>query len=103
MQSMNSTTNIVNRPLSVVVTQSGDGQPRQVLVTPLASGPTQAPTVVEKVLLKAVSKTGKGSKLFTLRGLDTGKLMSCDNVKHTIVDQLQDDIVKDFDVGLEML
>ena len=69
------------------------------LVTPLASGPTEMPIVVEKVVLKAVSTTGRGLKLFTLWGLDTGKLMSCDNVKHTIVDQLQD-VIEDFDVGL---
>lgn len=103
MQPINSTTNILHRPLSVVVTQSGNAQPRQVLVTPLPGGPPtktgDAPTV-EKVMLKAVSKAGKESKLFTLRGLDTGKLISRDDIKHAILDQLQDDVSGDFDVGL---
>ena len=37
------------------------------MVTPLPGGPPgtgDAPTIVEKVLLKAVSQTGKGAKLF---------------------------------------
>ena len=102
MQPINSTTNILHHPLSVIVTQSGTAEPRQVLVTPLPGGPPgtgDAPTIVEKVSLKAVLQIGKGSKLFTLRGLDTGKLMSCDKGKHTILDQLED-VKDDFDVGL---
>ena len=47
-----------------------------------------------------MSKTGKGSKLFTLRRLGTEELMSCDEIKHAILDQLQDNAVDDFDIGL---
>ena len=68
---LNTTMNIVQRPVSVVVTQSGNARPRQVLVTPL-QGPTRTctdfvgsgvstvkPGNVD-ILLKAVLRTGKG-------------------------------------------
>ena len=50
---------------------------------------------IEKVLLKAVLKSGKGSKLFTAE-----ELVSWDETKHAILDQLQDNVVNDFHIGL---
>ena len=42
--------------------------PRQVLVTPLTVPARARPTLIDKVLLKAVSKTGKKeAKIFTMK------------------------------------
>ena len=72
MQPINSTTNIVNCPLSVVVTQSGNVQPRQVLVTPVTGGLQAMPAVVA---VKGRVKDRKGIKaVYTVEARDR-KLM----------------------------
>lgn len=76
-----------------------------VFVTPIRSATTKGNNmpkvkIIEKVLLKAVTKVGKSSsKMFTLRNVRDG-LVSCNDVKSTIKSQLQNDIIaEDFDVG----
>lgn len=81
-----------------------------VLVTPLrpssaASLPPVATSasccIIDKVILKAVSKTGKHYKLFTLRSIDCNKVVSREDLKAIIRRQLQDDIKRrDFDIGV---
>ena len=75
--------------------------PRQVLVTPLTVPARARPTLIDKVLLKAVSKTGKKeAKIFTMRSIDTDKIVSRDALKTAIRGQLRKDIIRtDFDVG----
>ena len=75
--------------------------PRQVLVTPLTVPARARPTLIDKVLLKAVSKTGKKeAKIFTMRSIDTEKIVSRDALKTAIRGQLRKDIIRtDFDVG----
>ena len=75
--------------------------PRQVLVTPLTVPARTRPTLIDKVLLKAVSKTGKKeAKIFTMRSIDTEKIISRDALKTAIRGQLRKDIIRtDFDVG----
>ena len=75
--------------------------PRQVLVTPLTVPARARPPLIDKVLLKAVSKTGKKeAKIFTMRSIDTEKIVSHDALKTAIRGQLQEDIIRtDFDVG----
>ena len=83
----------------------GAGTRKPVTITPISSLPPPSipkpPSVIQKVLLKAVSKVGKsGAKMFTLRGIDSSKVASRDNLKAEIRGQLQGDIVSsDFDVG----
>ena len=80
--------------------------PRQVLVTPLTvparTVPARTrPTLIDGVLLKAASKTGKKeAKIFTIRSIDIEKIVSRDALKTAIRGQLQKDIIRtDFDVG----
>jgi hypothetical protein len=57
--------------------------------------------IIDKVILKAVSKTGKNYKLFTLRSIDCNKVVSREDLKAIIRRQLQDDIKRrDFDIGV---
>ena len=85
----------------------GNGQGsahRQVLVTPLCSGPPNSSSTrkVEKILLKAVFKKGKKDpKTFTLRDIDRATVLSgCEALKSLIRKNLKDDITSgDFDVG----
>ena len=76
-----------------------------VTITPISSFPPcsvpEPPSVIQKVLLKAVSKGGKsGSKMFTLHSIDSGKVASRVTLKTEIRGQLHGDIVSnDFDVG----
>lgn len=80
-------------------------QPRAVMVTPVPSGSAPPgsvphPDYIPKLMLKAISKVGKNSKLFTLRNLNMNLLHSCEQLKATIRHQLENDIiVDDFDVG----
>ena len=54
----------------------------------------------ESMLLKAVCKSTKqSSKTFTLRDVDIASVNSRDQLKMVIKEQLQDDLVKEFDVG----
>ena len=63
--------------------------PRQVLVTPLTVPTRARPTLINKVLLKAVSKTGKKeAKIFTMRSIDTDKIVLRDGSKTAIRSQL---------------
>ena len=73
--------------------------PRQVLVTPLTVPARTRPNLIDKVLLKAVSKTEKKeAKVFTMRSIDTEKTVSRDALKTAIRGQLQKDIIRtDFD------
>lgn len=81
---------------------------RRVLITPLGQ-PAQVPThvqttpsVINKVLLKAVTKEAKKKeKIFTLRHIYTEKISSCDELKKIIKQQLSNDIIdwEEFDVG----
>ena len=90
---------------SVTIRASGEGI-RRVLITPLGQ-PGQmstqlVPPVIDKVLLKAVAKTGKKKdKLFTLRRINTGKVCTCDELKKLIKKQLCDDVIawEEFDAG----
>ena len=56
--------------------------------------------IIEKVILKAVPKTGKNYKLFSLRSINCNKVVSHDDLKDVIRKQLQDDIQRDFDIGV---
>jgi hypothetical protein len=63
------------------------GQPGQ-MTTPLV------PSVIDKVLLKAVAKTGKKKdKIFTLvHRINTAEVCTCDKLKKLIKKQLCDDV-----------
>ena len=75
--------------------------PRQMLVTPLTVPARAGPSLIDKVLLNAVSKTGKKeAKIFTMRSIDTEKIVSRDALKTAIRGQLRKDIIcTDFDIG----
>ena len=100
----------VNRLIGTNVTvtglRAGQLQPRQVLATPGQKTPTSVTSmssqVVEKVLLKAVSKGAKKAKkdpkTFTLRNINTSEVCSSKKLKQLIKNQLNGDIVEDFDV-----
>jgi hypothetical protein len=81
------------------------GTRQPVTITPISPFvPTaipKPPIVIQKVVLKAVSKVGKNvSKMFTLRNIDVDKIVSCDNLTGEIRGQLCGDIVSSaFDVG----
>lgn len=93
----------------VVTTQAGRVScTGRVLITPLgqpAQVPTQIGNVIDKVLLKAVSKEAQKKnmieKIFTLRHIQTEKISSCIDLKKMIKKQLSDDIIEweEFDVG----
>lgn len=71
---------------------------RRVLITPL--GQTAHQPVIAKVLLKAVTKTGKKKeKVFTLRNINPSNVRSCDELRRLIKHQLSDDVIAEFDVG----
>ena len=77
---------------------------RRVLITPLdqTSKVTPAPHVLGRVLMKAVTKTGKKKdKIFTLRNIETVKISSCEKLKRLIKLQLHNDVIdwEEFDVG----
>jgi len=113
---------------SVTVNSSSGG--RQVLVTPLSSVQREMPSgsfvdignrqqvvitpqytstlnpnkqhFIDKTILKAVCQNAKKDvpRAFTLRNIDTSRVLSCNNLKSVIRTQLQHDIVSDnFDVG----
>ena len=89
----------------VVADGASGARVRRVLITPLGqtvSSPQVPNPVIDKVLLKAVSKTGKKKdKIFVLRRIETGKVTSCDDLKKLIKKQLRNDVIdwEDFDVG----
>ena len=65
-----------------------------------AWGTEQAESIGSKLLLKALCKYTKQSpKTFILRGFDIATVNSQNQLKNVIRKQLQDDLVKDFDVG----
>ena len=85
------------------------GARRPVTITPISVNtlpcsvstvPTTS-TVIDKVLLKAVSRAGKNIfKMFTLRNIDCSKVRSRDDLSDKIRHQLLGDIIQDeFDVG----
>ena len=58
--------------------------------------------MIDKVLLKAATKAGqKKDRVFTLRGIDTSKVLACDDLKKLIKRQLDDDVIEweEFDIG----
>ena len=80
--------------------------PRQVIVTPLSSviSPMSAkPTPKPKAVRDrqgSVCKGKKVTKMFTLRSIDSERVCSRDELKHTIRSQLHGDVCSsDFDVG----
>ena len=94
----------------VVTTQADGTRVRRVLITPLgqtghgSAQRSQTPLpIIDKVLLKAVSKSAgkKKDKIFALRRIETEKVTSCDDLKKLIKRQLRDDVVdwEEFDVG----
>ena len=76
---------------------------RRVLITPLTLNFEGLQTVIEKVHLKAVTKgtSKKKEKVFTLRRIETSKVVSCTELKKLIHQQLSGDIInwEKFDVG----
>ena len=76
---------------------------RGVTITPIQ--PAQQKQVIEKALLKAVSKkagkkTQSGAKTFILRSIRVSMVTSCSHLKDLIRKQLGEEIIKtDFDVG----
>ena len=63
--------------------------------------PPIANQLIDKVLIKVVSKGDKSQKVFTLRSIDSGTIHSCDDVRKVIKAQLESDIISDvFDVGI---
>ena len=91
---------------SVTTQASGGAGIKRVLITPLGQpgqlAPTQlAPPVIDEVLLKAVAKTGKKDKTFTLRHINMGKVYTCDELKKLIKKQLCSDVIawEEFDIG----
>lgn len=92
----------VNNGSVGAVTQSG-ANIRRVLITPFnpRPGPVNQ-VVIEKMLLKAVTKSGpKKDKIFTLRHIDVNKVSSSNDLKKLIKNQLCDDVIhwEEFDVG----
>ncbi len=80
---------------------------RPVLVTPIRAPylsfglPPADALPLDKVILKAVGKTGKTTKFFTLRNIVSKAVISRDNLVGVIREQLQGDITaRDFDVGV---
>lgn len=71
-----------------------------VIMTPLPEKSTSTNSqTISKILLKAVSKVGKDSKLFTLR--DVPRVVSRDELRSTIKRQLKEDVITgEFDVGV---
>ena len=69
-------------------------------MTPLPEKSTSTNSqTISKILLKAVSKVGKDSKLFTLR--DVPRVVSRDELRSTIKRQLKEDVITgEFDVGV---
>lgn len=65
------------------------------------AGPSQATeSIISKLLLKAVCKSTKHTpKTFTLRDVDIASINSRSQLRKVIKEQLQDDLVKEFDVG----
>ena len=96
----------VQRPPSPI---KSAGARRPVTITPISvntlpcsvSTVPKTSTVIDKVLLKAVSRAGKNIfKMFTLRNIDCGKVRSRDDLSDEIRRQLLGDIIQDeFDVG----
>ena len=76
-----------------VISSSGR---RPVIVTPVQPQPA-----IKKVLLKAVTKgKAKDTKMFTLRNLNPGSIVSSKDLMEVIRAQLSDDMIEDaFDVG----
>ena len=101
---------LTGTPTHVTIGASaGTRQPVTITLTSSLPPPSvpKPPSVIQKVLLKAVSKVGKsGAKMFTLCGIDSSKVASHDNLKAEIRVQLRGDIVSsdivssDFDVGM---
>lgn len=78
--------------------------PLPVFITPLSNAlhtsECSADQPTTKVLLKVVSKAGKNQKVFTLRNIDTKSIITSDQLKDVIRNQLSKDIIAgDFDVG----
>jgi hypothetical protein len=88
---------VVITPLSTAQSQNQ----RQVFVNPAR----QASTIVPKLLIKAVWKSSskkeavKTCKTFTLRNVNVGQVITCDQSKQLIKLQLDDDVTDDFDIG----
>ena len=75
-------------------------RPGQPPTTSRVAAPTlQSPLVLQKLLLKAVSKTTKKSKVFILRDINVNNVTSVEVLKQIIKNQLTHDITSDFDVG----
>jgi len=74
-----------------------NAHPRPVFVTPLAPSVSQLRQRMFKVLLKVVSKSEKGHKVFILRNLDQGVVTSGAELKRIIRAQLKDVVTGDFD------
>ena len=91
--------------VTVAPVRPGIGTRQPVTITPISPfvppATPKPPVIIQKVLLKAVSKVGKQvSKMFTLRNIDVNKIVSRDNLMGEIRGQLRGDIVSsDFDVG----
>lgn len=84
---------------------SGSGV-RRVLITPIASSASgqglPKSQIIEKVLLKTAAKAGtKKEKIFTLRNINTSKMVSCEDLKKEIKKQLSEEVIdwEEFDVG----
>ena len=77
---------------------------RPIVVTPLfqqENVPPIANQLIDKMLIKVVSKGDKSQKVFTLRSIDSGTIHSSDDVRKVIKAQLESDIISDvFDVGI---
>ena len=55
---------------------------------------------ISKVLLKSVNKRKKSAcKTFTLRNIKPWEILECSDLEDLIRDQLQDDVIEEFDVG----
>ena len=104
-----------NRPAVV-----SPGLGRGVVITPLRTGHTvkaqnqrqvfvnparQENTIVPKLLIKAVCKSSskkeavKTCKTFTLRDVNVAQVVTRDQLKRVIKQQLDDDVIDNFDVG----
>ena len=59
---------------------------------------TANPQVISKVLIKAVTKQTKESKTFTLRDVNTSIIDTTAKLKNIIKEQLQDEVVRVFDI-----
>ena len=68
--------------------------------SPASSVGLLARPVINKLLLKAFSKSSKKDpKTFTLRNVPTATINTCEQLKDEIRVQLQNDVVQEFDVG----